>query len=413
MTINLTLARPVRDSFRVQQVAGMFGLNVDEHCRERFSVEVPGLDEPWQIGAIVGPSGSGKTSVARAAFGECFARGHRWPRDRAVIDCFGERSIREITHVLSAVGLSSPPAWLKPYGVLSTGERFRCDLARALAEVNVGWDKRACERGPTETADGGPALAKASLSHPTLTIDEFTSVIDRTTARFASAAISRAIRSGKIACRLVAVTCHRDMLPWLQPDWVLDMGTRELTRGRLRRPPIRLRLIRGRRDAWPQFARHHYLDAALPRGVTIYIGEILESELEDGLPRPSTAEEERGGLGRPSSRFGWQPAAFCAWGAMFGRRNVCRIARLVVLPQYQGVGIGSRVLKACCELIRQHGRRATITTSHPTMIAHLATSPDWQIRAVKPLGGNRCGVPSANYRASTGRPVVSAEFVGG
>jgi GNAT superfamily N-acetyltransferase len=193
--------------------------------------------------------------------------------------------------------------------------------------------------------------------------------------------VSRAIRSGNIACRLVAVTCHRDILRWLEPDWVLDMGRRELTRGRLRRPPIRLRLVRGTRDAWRHFARYHYLDAALPRGVTIYIGLIA---------------------GRP--------AAFCAWAAMFGHRDVWRISRLVVLPEYQGVGIGGRVLRACCELIRSHGRRATITTSHPAMIAHLRSSPDWHIRAVKPLGGNRSGIPSANYRSSTGRPVVSAEF---
>ncbi|MGH7138414.1 MAG: GNAT family N-acetyltransferase [Pirellulales bacterium] len=376
--LDITLTCPMHDSFRVQQVAGMFGLSIDGSCRETFSVDVPSLDEPWQIGAIVGPSGSGKTTVAHAAFGRYFAKPRRWPRDRAVIDCFGEDSIREITRLLSAVGLSSPPAWIKPYHVLSTGERFRCDLAWALArEVQGPRSKVQSQTAPT--LDLG--LRTLDLRACAL-IDEFTSVVDRTTARFASAAVSRAIRSGSIACRLVAVTCHRDILRWLEPDWALDMGTGELTRGRLRRPPIRLRLVRGTRDAWPLFARHHYLDSDLPRGVTIYIGVI-----------------------------GGRPAAFCAWMALFGHRGVFRIARLVVLPEFQGVGIGGAVLRACCGLIRQQGRRATITTSHPAMIAHLRRSPDWQIRAVKPLGGNRSGIPSANYRASTGRPVVSAEFV--
>jgi GNAT superfamily N-acetyltransferase len=375
--LELTVTCPTHDSFRVQQVAGMFGLAVDKTCRESFSVEVPALDEPWQIGAIVGPSGSGKTTVARAAFGRHFAKPRRWPRERAVIDCFGERSIREITRLLSAVGLSSPPAWIKPYQALSTGEQFRCDLARAFARRQAS--------GVRHEVKDDDALAPNAcrlMPNALVVIDEFTSVVDRTTARFASAAVSRAIRSGTIACRLVAVTCHRDILRWLEPDWVLDMGRRELTRGRLRRPPIRLRLVPGRRDAWPLFARHHYLDAALPRGVTIYIGMISR-----------------------------RPAAFCAWTAMFGHRDVFRICRLVVLPEYQGVGIGGAVLRACCQLILRQGRRATITTSHPAMIAHLHHSPDWQIRAVKPLGGNRSGIPSANYRSSTGRPVVSAEFV--
>ncbi|HQU46883.1 MAG TPA: hypothetical protein PK867_29030, partial [Pirellulales bacterium] len=80
MIIDVTVECPVHDSFRVQQVAGMFGLTVNKSCRESFSVEVPGLDEPWQIGAIVGPSGSGKTTVARAAFGQRFTRRHRWLR---------------------------------------------------------------------------------------------------------------------------------------------------------------------------------------------------------------------------------------------------------------------------------------------------------------------------------------------
>ena len=378
MQIDVSLACPIHDSFRVQQVAGMFGLSVDDTCRESFSVDVPGLDEPWQIGAIVGPSGSGKTTVARAAFGEHFARRRRWPRDRAVIDGFGERSIREITRLLSAVGLSSPPAWLKPYHVLSTGERFRCDVARALVDrLQASGIRRQKEETLLQAPDACRLKPDALL-----VIDEFTSVIDRTTARFASAAISRAIRSGKIACRLVAVTCHRDILRWLEPDWVLDMGTRELVRGRLRRPSIRLRIVRGKRDDWPRFARHHYLTTALPRGVTIYLGTIAD-----------------------------QPAVFCACLPMFGHRDVWRIARLVVLPEYQGIGIGGRMLAACCQLICRAGRRATITTSHPAMIAHLRSSPDWQICAVKPLGGNRSGIPSANYRSSAGRPVVSAEFV--
>jgi nicotinate (nicotinamide) nucleotide adenylyltransferase len=40
--------------------------------------------------------------------------------------------IMQIPWVLTSVGFGSPPAWLRPYDVLSGGERFRCDLARAL-----------------------------------------------------------------------------------------------------------------------------------------------------------------------------------------------------------------------------------------------------------------------------------------
>ena len=60
---------PVYDSFRVQQVAGMFDVPLKQKARERFEVELPVEVDDWQIGLIVGPSGSGKSTVARHAFG--------------------------------------------------------------------------------------------------------------------------------------------------------------------------------------------------------------------------------------------------------------------------------------------------------------------------------------------------------
>ena len=66
-------------------------------------------------------------------FGDRVYRPREWPTDRAVIDGLGQRPIKEITRLFTAVGFSSPPSWIKPYSVLSNGEQFRCDLARALA----------------------------------------------------------------------------------------------------------------------------------------------------------------------------------------------------------------------------------------------------------------------------------------
>lgn len=50
--------------------------------------------------------------------------------------------------------------------------------------------------------------------------DEFTSVIDRQVAQTACIAINKAIK--KTNKKFVAVTCHYDILDWLQPDWVFD-----------------------------------------------------------------------------------------------------------------------------------------------------------------------------------------------
>ena len=55
-TLTTTVECPVHDSFRVQQVAGLFDLPLVGRACETFTAELPGLDEPWTIGAIVGPS---------------------------------------------------------------------------------------------------------------------------------------------------------------------------------------------------------------------------------------------------------------------------------------------------------------------------------------------------------------------
>ncbi|HEV3143067.1 MAG TPA: hypothetical protein VGZ47_04195 [Gemmataceae bacterium] len=47
-------------------------------------------------------------------------------------------SVKEITAHLSSTGFSSPPAWLRARAVLSTGQKFRADLARLLAAPTPG-----------------------------------------------------------------------------------------------------------------------------------------------------------------------------------------------------------------------------------------------------------------------------------
>ena len=130
--LDVAVECPVFDSFRVQQVAGMFDVPLSQRATQRFRVETPGdlLEGDWRVGLIVGPSGSGKTTIARRMFGAGVYCPKEWPQDRAVIDGLGELPIKEITGLFTAVGFSSPPSWVKPYQVLSNGEQFRCDLAR-------------------------------------------------------------------------------------------------------------------------------------------------------------------------------------------------------------------------------------------------------------------------------------------
>src|SRR3972149_10391368 len=167
---HVTVECPIASSFAVDQVRGMFDLALAEVASESFDVELPAHDEDWRIGVIVGPSGSGKTTIGREAYGDAFVEGgFRWERGKAVVDQFGKLSLKVVTQMLTSVGFSSPPAWVKPHHVLSGGERFRCDLARRLFRP-------------------GDLVA----------FDEFTSVVDRNVAKIRSAAVAQSIRQGRI-----------------------------------------------------------------------------------------------------------------------------------------------------------------------------------------------------------------------
>ena len=109
-THNITVTCPIHDSFRVQQVAGMFDVPLAQRASETFSVDVPSLDEPWTIGVIVGPSGSGKSTIARAAFGDSLYTPRPWPRDRAVIDGFGAPRIAQGMQVAEPFHVALAPS---------------------------------------------------------------------------------------------------------------------------------------------------------------------------------------------------------------------------------------------------------------------------------------------------------------
>lgn len=175
-------------SYRVSAIVSNFDLDLD-HLEERFTGEI-NPPEGWQIGLIVGGSGTGKTTIAKECFPEAYFAGYEYT-DKPVIDDMPKASIKEIEKTFTSVGFSSPPSWLKPYGVLSNGEKMRVDLARCL-------------------------LDKKDM----IVFDEFTSVVNRECAKTTSLAISKAIRRSDK--KFIAVSCHDDVIEWLAPDWIYD-----------------------------------------------------------------------------------------------------------------------------------------------------------------------------------------------
>lgn len=218
---------------RLMQMEGMFDVPPSKRSVELWNVDLK-LPDEWNVGLIVGPSGSGKTTIARELFDGHIVDGWDWPADKSILDGFPKAmSIKEIVDLLSSVGFSSPPSWVRPFRVLSNGEQFRVNMARTLAE-----------------------------SKDIAAVDEFTSVVDRTVAQIGSAAIQKTVR--RRGQKFIAVSCHYDIVEWLEPDWIYEPHTNALTVGRsLRRPAIALEIKRVHSSAWQMFRKHHYLDTNL------------------------------------------------------------------------------------------------------------------------------------------------------
>ena len=224
----------------------------------------------------------------------------------------------------------------------------------------------------------------------TTVFDEFTSVVDRNVAKVCSAAIAKGIRRGHIPCRFVAVTCHYDVADWLEPDWIVDMATCELTRRclrrddpRFRRPAINLEIHRCKLAAWELFKRHHYLSGMLPPGSRCFLTTW------EGIP-----------------------VNFCATVPVIMKKNHRRFTRIVTLPDFQGLGIGMRAVAAIAELHRAEGHRINVTSSHPALIRHCQHSPQWRTVNVKRSSSSRNSARIPAYRSAAGRAVVSFEFTG-
>ena len=200
------------ESFRAQSVTGSFTLN-DVKLQKHFKGSLPIEDEGWQIGVIVGRSGSGKTSIAKKLFPDAYTATFEYTT-KCILDDFPKKiETNEITKLLCSVGFASPPDWLKSYSCLSQGEKMRVDIARALC-----------------------------LQKNLTVFDEFTSVVDREVAKIASYAISKAIRRQKDK-KFVAVTCHYDVVDWLDPDWVFCTDTMEFDRKKECGRPLSLRFV--------------------------------------------------------------------------------------------------------------------------------------------------------------------------
>jgi len=339
-------------SYRAARVKSLF--NVDSGADFSHAADLPIDDDGWKVGLVVGPSGSGKTSIGRRIFGDTSTvYAPTWPADVPIVDAvLPSGDFDTVTGALAAVGLGTVPTWLRPYPVLSNGEKFRADLARLICEAP-----------------------------PVVVVDEFTSVVDRQIAKVGALAFQKAWR--RTGGKVVLLSCHYDIIDWLEPDWVYDLATGKYTgRGLWRRPKIELDIWQTDWRYWHLFEPHHYLK--LPRMVaaTNYVGAV-DGELVAHVafaPRPGIKE--------------------------------ARACRMVIMPEWQGAGIGMRFLNALCEAWLSGDNRykrplrSLFHTSHPGLCAALRRDAKWrQISMIMGTASNKGESKASIIKSGSGARV--------
>jgi ABC-type lipoprotein export system ATPase subunit len=318
--ISFVVESDISRSTRVRMLGSMFDCPVEAKQRIEYKFSFPFEQEPWKVGLIVGPSGAGKSTVMNHVFGGMPELS--WSAKSVIDDFDSKMPIDHVAAACQAVGFNTIPAWMRPHAVLSNGEKFRVDVARRMLE----------------------------LPSP-IVIDEFTSVVDRQVAQVGSHAVQKYVRRGEK--QLVAVTCHYDVIDWLQPDWVLDMATQSFTRRSLqRRPELDCTIARVPYAAWYLFAPFHYMSATLHRSARCF-----------GLWCNGNLASIVAVLNRP------HPIA----------RDIVGISRGVTLPDWQGLGLQPMLADRIAAAYKAVGKRLHIYPAHPALIRTYDKSSTWRM----------------------------------
>ena len=300
----------------------------DIQNKEETTVQIPiNFNEcntfKWNIGVIYGGSGTGKTTLLKE-FGNLTI--DEFDKEKPLISNFDWLEPKEATFLLSAMGLASVPTWLRPYSLLSNGEQYRASLA-----YKVG---------------------KASKNDVIL-IDEFTSVVDRDVAKAMSNALQKYIR--KHNKKIILASCHFDIMEWIQPDWTYSplKGRVEIPSCLRQRPEIKFSIFRCRYETWDIFKKHHYLTENLNKAAKCFVGLMNDKPVffVAILPMPSGTIQ-----------------------------NAYRVSRLVVLPDFQGLGIGIKILNLFGSMYKKDNKKLYIKTSNPSLFKGMERNTDnWKL----------------------------------
>ena len=322
------LASQPSDTFKCIKAAQSLDINVAEKLVHKLEIEAD-ITSPFSIGMVIGNSGSGKTTLAKSIYGEDVFK-ERLDLSKPIIDQFPEEmNYESCSAILNGIGLTSVPCWIRPAATLSNGQKARAEAALALCSP----DKL-------------------------VVIDEWTSVVDRTVAKVMSHCLAKFAKKFPDK-KIILLSCHFDIVDWINPDWIIDCNKQSFTDRRLLRPDFQrseklafeIRPTSWR--PWKAFAKYHYLSHNI----------VMNSKCF-GL------------------FYGDQQIGFGAYTSYLpGYQMIMYSNRVVIHPDYCGFGLGLRFVNITAKYMKENGFEIRAKfSSIPLLKARLKDEENWRLR---------------------------------
>lgn len=352
MTDIILKSKIVNDEY-TQYVYDSFDIQNKEETEVKISFNLRDAKSmKWNIGVIYGSSGSGKTSILRR-MGKL--SDSNFDNGKALISNFDWLEPRAAAKLLNSMGLSSVPTWLRPFHLLSNGEQYRASLAYKVAKAKEG---------------------------EIILVDEYTSVVDRDVAKSMSFALQKYIRAENK--RIILASCHFDIMEWLMPDWTCSpQKGGALEKGewlRQGRPQIKLQVSRVESNTWDLFKAHHYLTEAVNKSCKFFL-------------------------------FEWnsKPIGICAVINQpgKGRANGFALSRTVILPDFQGMGFGTKISEFCASIFTDAGGEVFTKTVNPALGIYRNNSSNFRPTA---MNGKKRSAKNVKTDNSAKNRLVRASF---
>lgn len=332
-TYQVRLEHPVSKSFRAVMAANSLDIDAEKKSVHELRITAD-IDSKFNVGLIFGSSGSGKTTLAKKIFGEdCFKIS--LDQSKTIIDQFPESfSYDQCAKILSGVGLTSVPCWIRPVYTLSNGQKARAEAALAIS------------------------------SNDLTVIDEWTSVVDRTVAKVMSHCVQKYARASDK--KLILLSCHSDVIDWINPDWIIDCNKQEFIDRRSLRPDERARSERltfeirsAEKSSWKYFSKYHYLSDNLPGGKI----EIF-------------------GLYHNGNQIGFQCFSnYMPWKDKTKPMQM-HFNRVVIHPDYAGLGLGIKFINECSKIMKRKNYEILGKFSSKPVFNSMSKDKNWKLMSI-------------------------------